>query len=266
MKIGLAQIDCAVGNVKANCRRMSGSANQAAGQGCDLVVFPELADVGGDMDAMLACATPWGEGACAEMQGIARGAGVALIVGLSEKEGDTVYNALAVIDAGGALVGKYRKCHLFSGEPVFEHRRIRSGDAATVVELGGIQIGLSLCYDTRFPEFARVLALRGAQVIVTPAAWPFPRLDHWRLLTTCRAIENQLWVAAVNRVGTDGPLTFCGASRLIDPWGTAVAGAAEQGESLVVGEIDLNRIADVRSRQHVYPDRRPELYGDVARS
>lgn len=116
------------------------------------------------------------------------------------------------------------------------------------------------CYDIRFPELARRLALSGAEVLVVPAAFPLARLRHWEIINACRAIENQVYLAAVNRVGNDEGLVFGGSSRLLDPYGTILSSASEVDEALIVGEISRDRLAEVRDRMRVYEDRREELY------
>jgi omega-amidase len=260
MKIGLCQIDCEVGDVSANLRTVSRMAEKGAGVGCDLVVFPELSDVGGDMEAALKHAKAWGSGSVARLSEIARRHGVAIVCGVTERDGENVYNTLAVVDGTGEVVGKYRKIHLFSAAPVFEHEYMTAGGEIVTVSLCGWRVGLMICYDVRFPELARSIALSGADLIVCPAAWPFPRVGHWTTLVATRAIENQVFVAGVNRVGVDGPLTFCGSSRLVDPWGIVMAGAGEMDETLVVAELDRSRIGQARSRIGVWEDRRPDVY------
>ena len=102
-------------------------------------------------------------------------------------------------------------------------------------------------------------ALAGAKILFVPAAWPHPRLAHWQILNRARAIENQLFVVAVNSCGTCGDYHFCGHSMIIDPWGEVLAEGGD-GEVVVTGEIDLSVIDDIRSRINVFRDRRPELY------
>jgi len=116
------------------------------------------------------------------------------------------------------------------------------------------------CYDIRFPEMARRLALSGADLLVVPAAWPMVRLEHWKTILACRAIENQVYVAAVNRVGQDNSLQFCGASRLLDPYGIVLGSASEIDETLFTGEVSKARISDIRDRLKIYQDRREDLY------
>ncbi len=265
MKIAAAQLDCRVGDVAANVDAIVARVTAAADAGCDLVVLPEMADTGYDMDAIRRCAAVWdgpddGRSPCAVLCRAARERGVAVICGLSEREGDSVYNAVAAIDSSGRLVGRYRKAHLFSYAPVCEDKHLSRGDEATVINLCGFRVGIMVCYDLRFPEWARLYALRGAEVLVVPAAWPFPRIEHWKLLTSCRAVENQVFVAAANRVGSDGCGVFCGSSRVLDPFGTILASAPETDECMIIARLGRERLDKVRSSMRVFADRRPDLY------
>ncbi len=263
MKIGIAQIDCQVGDVDANCLTIASMVEQAAEAGCAAVVLPEMADTGYDMEAIRVHASTWDVGPCEMLRKLAADLGITVICGLSERDEDRIYNSVALINEVGTIIGKYRKAHLFSASPVYEHRYLARGESLTLVRLGGFTIGVLVCYDIRFPEMARALTLRGAEVLVVPAAFPLVRLEHWKTLTASRAIENQVYLIAANRSGSDGPLTFCGASRLLDPHGTAVACASEAEQTLIVGELSRERLEKTRSSMHVLEDRREELYGSL---
>ena len=129
------------------------------------------------------------------------------------------------------------------------------------VALGSLQLGLTICYDLRFPEIYRALALeQGANVFIISSAWPFPRVEHQRILATARAIENQSYVVLANRVGKDEGVPFCGSSVVIDPYGVVVAGASADREELVVAEVSREVIDAVRERMAVLTHRRPDLY------
>lgn len=169
MRIAVCQIDCAVGDVARNVEAIAAWIAGAARAGCDLVVVPEMADTGYEMAAIRQHAGRWptvniddDESACAAVRRAARHYAIAVICGLSEREGEGVYNAVAVVDARGELVGHYRKTHLFSYAPVCEDRHLSRGNDATLVNLGGFRVGVMVCYDLRFPEWSRLYALRGA--------------------------------------------------------------------------------------------------------
>ena len=119
--------------------------------------------------------------------------------------------------------------------------------------------GVCICYDIRFPEMARSLALSGAKVLFVSAEWPHPHLHHWRTLLMARAIENQMYVVACNTVGESGDTSFFGHSMIIDPWGEIVVEGGE-GEEIVIGEVSISLVDEIRSRIPIFEDRRPEIY------
>ncbi|MFO0865393.1 MAG: nitrilase-related carbon-nitrogen hydrolase [Gemmataceae bacterium] len=129
---------------------------------------------------------------------------------------------------------------------MYEHRYLRAGDSTTLCMIGDWKVGLLTCYDIRFPELARKLTLGGAELLIAPAAFPAARIGHWETITACRAIENQVYFAAVNRVGTDEGLAFGGSSRLLDPFGDLLA-RADAEDALLIG--DLSEIEVGRSAQ-----------------
>jgi len=260
MKIAMAQVRSVVGEVTDNTQRILRNIRAAADLGSDLVVFPEMSDTGYDMPTILKTASSWKGGVYDEIAGVAAERKIAVIVGLSERVGEDIYNSVAVIGPDGKLIAKYRKIHLITTEPVCEQNYLKPGDEFILCKIQDFTVGLMTCYDIRFPEMARRLALSGADLLVVPAAWPMVRLEHWKTILACRAIENQVYVAAVNRVGQDSSLQFCGASRLLDPYGITLASASEIDETLFTGELSKERIADIRDRLKIYRDRREDLY------
>ncbi len=140
-----------------------------------------------------------------------------------------------------------------------------SGEKLVMTETPWAKIGLSICYDLRFPEMFRTYALKGAEMVILPAGFPHPRLDHWRTLLKARAIENQMFMVAVNQVGDEvlggrfGTLSYFGHSCVIDPWGGFVAEAGEQ-EMLLTVTIDLAKVSEVRNLMKIFRDRRTDLY------
>lgn len=262
MKIAAAQISCALGDVDSNLRKIRDFSARAKEGGAELIVFPEMADTGYAMPIIQACATPWIAGAVPELQKIAKGLSIAIICGVSEREGASIYNSQVFIDANGNAVGSYRKTHLFTGVPIGEDKCFSPGNVLMSFPFGGFRLGLNICYDLRFPEVYRTLAIdQQVNVFILSSAWPFPRLEHFRILTTARAIENQSYMIVSNRVGTDDGVTFCGSSAIIDPYGVTVASGSTDREELVQAEISEESISSVRSKMAVFDQRRPELYG-----
>ncbi len=261
MKIAAAQIACTLGDLAANARKMRDFAERAKAAGAELVVFPEMADTGYAMAVIRERAQPWTEGAVPELQEIARRLSLAIISGVSEKEGDAIYNSQVVIDPAGAIISKYRKTHLFAPAPIEEDKCFAPGQALVSVALGPLQLGLTICYDLRFPEIYRILAVeQGANVFIISSAWPFPRVEHQRVLATARAIENQSYVVLANRVGRDEGTPFCGSSAIIDPAGVVVAAASAEREELVVADVSPAVLDQIRARMSVFAHRRPDLY------
>jgi len=262
MKIAAAQIVCSLGDIDANVRKIRDFCVRAREGGAELIVFPEMADTGYAMPVIQACARPWSEGAVPELQQIAKDVSVAIIAGVSEREGACIYNSQVFIDANGGIAGSYRKTHLFTGVPIGEDKCFTSGNQLKSFPFGGFRLGLSICYDLRFPEVYRTLAIdQAANVFILSSAWPFPRVEHFRVLVVARAIENQSYMVVSNRVGTDDGVTCCGSSSIIDPYGVIVASASTDREELVHAEISQETITSVRNRMAVFAQRRPDVYG-----
>lgn len=168
-----------------------------------------------------------------------------------------LYNTAFVFDRNGEVVAEYDKTHLFT--PSGEHNFFAWGRKAVDFELDGVHCGIIICYDVRFTELVRTLALRGIQLLFVVAQWPELRTYHWDTLNRARAIENQMFVVCTNSCAMAGQTKNAGHSALIDPWGeTVVAG---QGEEVVLtGEADLSIVENIRNSINVYRDRRPQLY------
>lgn len=183
-----------------------------------------------------------------------------MVIGGSYPEADPagrIFNTFYLIDADGRIAGRYRKVHLFSmtGEDRFFH----AGNRQVVCDTALGRIGLMVCYDLRFPELCRTLALMGAELVLVPAQWPDVRIDRWDMLCQVRAMENQLYLLGVNRCGVDGRTTFGGRSALVDPTG-AVLDRAEAGPAVISGMVDPERLAAVRERMPCLKERVPAAY------
>jgi omega-amidase len=261
VKIAAAQIACALGDVDANVRKMRDFSSRAKEAGADLVVFPEMADTGYVMRVIQKHATAWSEGAVPQLRGIAKTLSIGIISGVSERDGTSIYNSQVAIDATGKIAAKYRKTHLFSPAPIEEHKCFSPGSELVSFAAGQFRLGLTICYDLRFPEVYRTLACEeSVNVFIISSAWPFPRVDHLRTLATARAIENQSYVILSNRVGNDDRVSFCGSTAIIDPYGVSVAAASADREELIQAEISEETLRSVRDRMPVFEHRRPELY------
>ena len=256
MRIAVIQMDCIPGNIAANIQKIEQKVEKI--QNADLVVLPELVDSGYIMSDIKRCsALPEMATTIDQLSNLARSKNIYLVGGIIENENDQIFNVAVVFNPGGEMIAKYRKIHLYtpSGEGVFT-----AGNDIVTLNISGFIIGLMICYDTRFPEMARSLALCGAEVIIVPTAWPFPRVEHWQLLTRVRAIENQCYLVGANRVGQDANAIFCGNSRIIDPHGIVVSSASEDQEEIIYGEVSREKINFVRNRMPVFDHRRADVY------
>jgi omega-amidase len=261
MKIAAAQISCVPGNLKANLGKIRDFSTRAKDSGAELIVFPEMVDTGYSMPVIRTDATSWNEGAVPELQKIAKTLSLPIICGVSERAGASIYNAQVFVDANGRIIAKYRKTHLVSAAPLEERKTFTPGDEFVSCTVAGMRLGLGICYDLRFPEMCRALAVEHkVNVFINSSAWPFPRLEHLRILALARAIENQSYLILANRVGTDDGVTFCGTSAIIDPYGAIVAAASVDREELLEGEISEEVIESVRKRMAVFDHRRKDLY------
>jgi predicted amidohydrolase len=180
------------------------------------------------------------------------------------------YNTALLFGPDGSLLTTYRKLHLFdatpdeTAAPYRESGAVAQGDTLVTSEVEGLKLGLATCYDLRFPELFRALALRGAEIFLLPAAFTMETgRDHWEPLIRARAIENGCYLIAAGQVGTFPPgRTTYGHSMVVDPWGTILAQAPDN-PAVVVSEIDLDRVGDVRRRIPSLANRRADIYGDL---
>ena len=255
MQAAAMQFTVNQGDVDANLEYVRAALKRAADAGAQLAVLPEMWSSGFAYRNLneLALRTA---GIVEELLELSRELKLIIIGSMPEPNGDKVFNTIHVID-NGRLAGVYRKMHLFS--LLGEDRAFSGGDGWLLAETSLGKIGVIICYDLRFPELSRRLALEGARIICVPAQWPKPRDEHWRTLLRARAIENQLFVVACNACGLIGKLDFFGMSMIIDPKGEVLADAgAEQRE--IGATLDMHMMAEWRAQIPCFNDRRPELY------
>ena len=270
MRVALCQLPVSP-DPAVNLDRVREALAGAAGRGADLAVFPEatLARFGSDLRAIAEPLDgPFGTG----LARAARGTGVALVAGVFEPApGGRVYNTVVGYDAAGTRVAAYRKIHLYDALGEQESAVVAPGAQPVVVDLCGVRVGIMTCYDVRFPELARALAVRGAELIVLPAAWATGlfKEEHWVTLVRARAIENTVWVAAAGQVPdhsappTRAP-TGVGRSMMVDPMGTV---RADLGPfpGLAVSDLDSALTKQVRAVLPCLEHRREDLFGPPQR-
>jgi deaminated glutathione amidase len=237
---------------------------RAAGAGAELAVLPEYTDYLGPAERAPKPEPIDGEYATF-FADVARGLRLAVIAGSFHEAGpdaERTFNTSLVFDRDGALAAVYRKIHLYDVEipgrvSYHESRTVAPGSETVVVPIAGVPVGLSICYDLRFPELYRRLAVAGAQVLVVPAAFMLHTgRDHWEVLLRARAIENQCYVLAAAQIGDHDPGRTCfGRSMVIDPWGTVLAQAPDT-VGIAVADLDLDRLQTIRAELPSLANRR----------
>jgi predicted amidohydrolase len=258
LKISLAQIDVKLGKPQENLAAVSRFAQQAADQGADVLVLPELWSTGYDLENAAVYAANLDEGVFAETAVLARQYNLCIIGSCLSNLGDgKIGNTAVFINKDGTILAHYSKIHLF--RLMDEHQFLTAGEKLAFAETPWGKMALSICYDLRFPELFRQYALAGCVLTFIPAEWPHPRLEHWQTLLRARAIENQMVIVACNRVGRSKGTDFCGHSCIIDPWGEVLVAGGEN-EELLLAEVDLERVTAVRGTIPVFKDRRPAIY------
>ncbi|HKL48215.1 MAG TPA: carbon-nitrogen family hydrolase [Desulfuromonadales bacterium] len=252
------QFNIALGEVETNLAYVREQLPALRDKNCHLAVLPEMWSTGYDYKHLkdLSEETPR---ICEELAQMSDELGMVIVGSLPDKREGTIYNTAFVMDRG-EIVGRYSKLHLFS--TMGEDRFLGAGDQTLVVPTSVGRIGVAICYDLRFPELFRKLALDGAELLCVPAEWPHPRGEHWRTLLRARAIENQMPVVAANCCGVQGKLDFAGMSMVVSPWGEILVEAKEQNDT-PVGIIDFKEMEDYRFRINCFRDRRPKIYGTL---
>jgi deaminated glutathione amidase len=242
----------------------------AASRGAELVVLPEKWTGFGGPEVIAAAAEPFDGPTVGWARGVARELGIDLIAGSfveSSPGGARARNTSVHVGPDGEVRAAYRKLHLFdvevAGTEYRESATEAAGDEVVASTLeDGTGLGLTICYDLRFPELFRVLALRGARVISLVSAFTLTTTrDHWEVLVRARAIEEQCFLVAANQVGRHTPsMASGGRSMIVDPWGIVLAQAPD-AETVIVADLDLDAVASVRRRIPALEHRRPEAYG-----
>ncbi|HEX5927867.1 MAG TPA: carbon-nitrogen hydrolase family protein [Solirubrobacterales bacterium] len=239
----------------------------AAADGAELVALPEKWNLLADGDGLLEGAEALDGPSLTAARGWARELGVHLLAGsIAERgEGERAFNTSVLIGPGGEDLAAYRKVHLFDvdagGVSYRESAHEQPGEELITAPVGGLIAGLSVCYDLRFPELFRILALRGARLLTVPSAFTTATgRDHWEVLLRARAIENQAFVLAPNQVGTAPPhFDSYGHSAIVDPWGKVLA-TSPDGECFLAADLDLESQEQVRASLPSLAHRRPQAY------
>ncbi|SHK84608.1 Predicted amidohydrolase [Selenomonas ruminantium] len=259
MKVAVIQMQVTLGEPERNIAALYRLAAQAMKSRPDVLLLPELWRLGFYPQPVLDYADADGLETRKALATISQKYQVNIVGGtVANAIGSKVFNTSYIFDRTGHMVAAYHKTHLFS--PSGEHNDFEAGNSLVTFTLDGIKCGIIVCYDVRFPEVTRKLALAGIQVLFIPAAWPLKRLIHWQTLIRARAIENQIFVIACNEAGMDSQEEqLAGHSAIIDPWGEILAEASED-ETILQGNLRLLIQNQIKESMDVFGDRRPELY------
>lgn len=270
LKIAGVQMDVALGEPAKNMGAMIARLEDASGSGSALTVFPECALTGycfASVDEARIWAEPVPGPSTAQMAEACVRLNTHAVFGMLEADGDRMFNACVLVGPDG-VEAVYRKVHLPKlGVDCF----MTPGDRPfSVCDVGAARIGMNICYDGGFPEPARILALEGADLVVLPTNWPPGTENTAAYVPNTRALENNIYYLAVNRVGTERGFRFIGHSKICGPDGGVIDEAAHENEAIIHAEIDLDRARQKRLVRvpdkheiHRFADRRPEVYGPL---
>ncbi len=259
LNIAMIQMQVLLGQVEENYKKAEHLMLKAVKEGAKVLVLPEMWNTGFfPKDNLSAFVDVEGHRTQAFLSSFAKEHGVYIVGGsVSISRGDKHYNTTYIVDANGEVISSYDKVHTFSFAG--EEQYFASGDHTHRFEIEGICCSSSICYDLRFPELFRKETVQGVDIWFLPAEWPDVRLVHWRTLLRARAIENQMFVCAVNACGPMGAVRNGGHSTCIDPWGEVFEELGFEEEVRIVS-IDMEGIREIRERMNVFRDRREDVY------
>ena len=261
MKIAIYQMDIVSNNPVENRKLVETWIEEVCtDRKMDILVLPEMWTTAYALSSLEETLEKDEDGTVQLLQKLAKTYQVNLVAGsIAVKEGNDIYNRALVITRSGDVQYQYDKIHLV---PMLDEHLYLTGGKSPVqlFELDGRKMGVVICYDLRFPELIRSLALQGAEVVFVLAEWPVARVTHWEVLQQARAIENQVFIVSCNRVGVDDGVEFAGTSMVVDPWGDIVVkGSRDQVETLTA-ELNLDEVSRIRKEVPIFTSRVPELY------
>lgn len=243
MKIGLVQFDQQWENPEKNISKIEsllGSINEKP----DLLIFPEMTLTGFTMNSKKFAEELDGVSTQFFMN-LSRKHNTNIFAGIIEKSDEGIFNSLVHFNNEGLISARYRKIHPFSWAK--EDQNYSAGSETVITKIENRKIGLTICYDLRFPELYRIYGKERIDLLVNIANWPIPRIDHWKTLLKARAIENQCFVAGVNRVGLDQFNNYNGMSSVFDPMGYEIVSVVDE-EKIIITEIDWSVVDEVRKK------------------
>ncbi|MCX5839789.1 MAG: carbon-nitrogen hydrolase [Deltaproteobacteria bacterium] len=265
VKICLVQFESTLGKTKENVGKALKMALKAAKKGANIICFPELFNTGYHLeilkDKMYGLRERIDGYTVNRFREFASKTKTHIHISLAlEKEvKGVVFNAAVMIDDEGEVRGVYSKNHLFGTESSFFAR----GDGYPVFDTKYGRVGIMICYDANFPEPARILTLKGAELLVVHAAWRIQDKAIWDQLIPTRALENSVFVAAVNAYGKNGDLELFGGSKVVHPSGKIIVESTKRAEDVLMCDVDMNEVVHTRAVSPYLKDRRPEQYSDL---
>ncbi|WP_085993918.1 carbon-nitrogen family hydrolase [Oceanobacillus senegalensis] len=261
MKHAIYQMDIVAGKPEENRNKVEAWVKETVKrENPDSVVLPEMWTTAYTLPELEQLADKDGEPTSSFLQDLAKTYEINIIGGsFANKKDGAFYNTSIVVNRSGEVVYTYDKAHLV---PMLDEPKYLTGGKkkAEVFELDGVKMGIIICYDLRFPELARSLALDGAQILYVVAEWPTVRKEHWKALQIARAIENQFYVVSCNQMGEYDGEDFAGTSMVINPWGDILKVGSENKEETVVASLSLEKVPQIRKDVPIFSSRRPELY------
>ena len=258
MRLALIQMKVDYGKPENNLRRVIAKIEEAVQESPDILVLPEMWNTGFALKNLADTADRAGVPGALAVGELAAKHKVNIVGGsVADLRKQKIYNTSYIYNRDGVGIASYSKIHLFG--LMDEGRYISPGTSRAEFSLEGIKCGIIICYDLRFPELSRALALDGIKILFVPAQWPQPRMHPWRTLLQARAIENQFFVVGVNCVGKEGSTEFFGRSMVVNPRGEVVAEGSEEDE-IIYADIDMDEVDSTRRHMSCFSDRVPEAY------
>ncbi|PKR77936.1 carbon-nitrogen hydrolase [Halalkalibacillus sediminis] len=261
MKFSIYQMDIVPGDPKSNRENVkTWIDSDVAKNNPDTIILPEMWTTAYTLEDLQELSDVNGEPTLSFLKEQATKHDINIIGGsIANKNDGQIFNTTYVIDRKGQLVYEYNKAHLV---PMLQehHYLTGGGKPPEIFELDGLKFGAIICYDLRFPELIRPLAIEGAQVLVVVAEWPLARRDHWRNLLISRAIENQMFVLSANRVGSYDGVEFSGTSMGIDPWGNILFEGSKNHEQTISTSLEISKVDQVRKDVPIFSSRVPHIY------
>ncbi len=258
MKIAILQFDIHFSDPAVNRKKVLEMIDKASGEKPDVVVLPEMWNTSYNFKAICQNADEFGQPTLNTLSKKAKQYNLNIVAGsIADNQDGKIYNRAYVFNREGTVVHSYDKIHLV--RHVQEDQYISSGNGIEVFELEGVKCGILICYDLRFPELSRTLALKGAEVIFAPVQWFETRIDHYEILCKARALENQIYFVTANRIGQEFKAIFPGKSMVVNPWGEII-GQMGSSEEILYCDLDLSLVQRTRQKITCHQDRRPDLY------